>query len=251
MGKKLVVLDNSLYKELHNFRNKGEAFNQNLISRIHRYAGDEILTNIKQIEDCDLKINAEFKKQLLQKGNKSATLEELAKATVFKLILTEDESKTRFPYVNINDDLIQPVLGGFFKSRVSRDKGISHMKALCSKGREFIIYDSYLSIKGKEQAIASILNEILPSGRKITIIYQAKAGNKEAHFSEELKSAMNGNVDKNYTFEDKLLPEHHDRYIIIDGKLEIIITSGFDYLQNLSKEVSYILRPYAPDNRFG
>ena len=37
-------------------------------------------------------------------------------------------------------------------------------------------------------------------------------------------------------------PENHDRYLIIDDKVEIILTSGFYYLNELNKEISYIVR---------
>lgn len=33
-----------------------------------------------------------------------------------------------------------------------------------------------------------------------------------------------------WTFIDRTLPEYHDRYLVLDDKLEIILTSGFDYL---------------------
>ena len=34
----------------------------------------------------------------------------------------------------------------------------------------------------------------------------------------------------------------HDRYLIIDNKIEIILTSGFDYLFDNSKDFTYIVR---------
>lgn len=252
MDTNLVVLDDSLYKQLHNYRHNivGE-FSQDLISKIHRYAGNGVLTNLRQIDECKLEIDDALRKVLSYQKNKKADLPELAKDAFYKIILTDDNSKKDFPYVNIREDLIRPVLGGFFKANVSRKKGIAHLKALCSKGKEFIIYDTYLSKEGNVTANASILDEILPSGRNITITYQSRAGDKDAHFSEDLIAALKVNTDKRYVFEDKMLPEHHDRYIIVDNKVEIIITSGFDYLHKISKEVSYIVRPYSPDNRFG
>ena len=37
--------------------------------------------------------------------------------------------------------------------------------------------------------------------------------------------------------------EYHDRYLVLDDKLEIILTSGFDYLVKTEKEFTYIVRP--------
>ena len=46
-----------------------------------------------------------------------------------------------------------------------------------------------------------------------------------------------------WTFIDRTLPEYHDRYLVLDDKLEIILTSGFDYLVKTEKEFTYIVRP--------
>lgn len=48
---------------------------------------------------------------------------------------------------------------------------------------------------------------------------------------------------KNGRFIDRTLPEYHDRYLVLDDKLEIILTSGFDYLVKTEKEFTYIVRP--------
>ena len=34
----------------------------------------------------------------------------------------------------------------------------------------------------------------------------------------------------------------HDRYILVDGKVEIILTSGIDYLMNNKNDFTYIIR---------
>ena len=41
---------------------------------------------------------------------------------------------------------------------------------------------------------------------------------------------------------DSLLT-HHDRYIVIDNKMEIILSSGFMYLELTGKELTYVVRP--------
>ena len=39
------------------------------------------------------------------------------------------------------------------------------------------------------------------------------------------------------------VPPHHDRYLIIDDSIEVVLTSGFEYLQNQRKEISLVIRP--------
>ena len=43
--------------------------------------------------------------------------------------------------------------------------------------------------------------------------------------------------DKRNTYKN-----YHDRYLLIDDKIEIILTSGFDYLFDENKEFTYIVR---------
>jgi len=42
---------------------------------------------------------------------------------------------------------------------------------------------------------------------------------------------------------DDSLLTHHDRYIVIDNKMEIILSSGFMYLELTGKELTYVVRP--------
>lgn len=41
----------------------------------------------------------------------------------------------------------------------------------------------------------------------------------------------------------------HDRYLIVDDKLEIILTSGFDHLNDSSGDFTYIVR-HVDSHRF-
>lgn len=45
-----------------------------------------------------------------------------------------------------------------------------------------------------------------------------------------------------FSLDDSLLT-HHDRYIVIDNKMEIILSSGFMYLELTGKELTYVVRP--------
>lgn len=42
----------------------------------------------------------------------------------------------------------------------------------------------------------------------------------------------------------------HDRYIDIDGKIEILLSSGFDHLALNDKDFAYVIRP-VEKSRFG
>ena len=49
-------------------------------------------------------------------------------------------------------------------------------------------------------------------------------------------------ICKSFSLDDSLLT-HHDRYIVIDNKMEIILSSGFMYLELTGKELTYVVRP--------
>jgi len=50
-----------------------------------------------------------------------------------------------------------------------------------------------------------------------------------------IKENLDGEINNSYN-------ELHDRYIIVDRKIQIILTSGIDYLIDTSKDFTYIIR---------
>ena len=116
----------------------------------------------------------------------------------------------------------------FFK-RESRKKAIDHISALCRKADTICVYDRY-SFNNNENI--ELLRGFLPL-KKVSIIYDSQYIDV---------SLLRGYCDK-WTFIDRTLPEYHDRYLVIDNHLEIISTSGFDYLVKTEKEFTYIVRP--------
>lgn len=56
--------------------------------------------------------------------------------------------------------------------------------------------------------------------------------------AEQQKKVKIGKPDKTH----KNYIKNHDRYIIIDDKLEIILSSGVDYLFDTGKDFTYVIR---------
>lgn len=246
-----VVLDDNLYQIYHFFKNRDDESLKDLktdkISKILHFSGNSVLTNLAQIDRLGLKIDGGFRKRLNYMTSKRHSLIELSKNTIYKIVLTDDTSKRDFPYVNINGDQIEMVLGGFVMQNQSREKAIDHLKSLCADAREIILYDRFFaSDVSKENQNIEILKNILPESRNITISYH-KRGTESAHISEEGVAKLSNDRPR-WNLQDKLLKDNHDRYIIINNQIEIILTSGFDYLSNTGKEISYIVRNYS--NRF-
>lgn len=251
MGKKNVVLDDDLYKEYHAYKNStdGKGFSKDKISKILRFSGNEVLTNQKQWERLSLDLKTPLGVSISKMADKNASLEDLALKTNYKIILTDDKAKDKFPYVNIDGDEIDVVLGGFVMKNKPRDKAIKHLTALCRDARNITVYDKYFSKEGRITGNVDTLTAILPNARVLNIKYHKDTSGEPPHISDDCKTAISAK-GITWNFIDAVLPEHHDRYLVIDDKLEIILTSGFDNLGNIDKEITYIVRDCSNSKRF-
>lgn len=221
-----LVLSDELQEEYCNFK-EGKVYDRTLIENLLHYYKPAILTNISQLKRINKSISTQLEVGLRKSGYTTQSLEELAQKTMYKIILCTD--KDQYPYVNINGDKIENNLTACFFKRESRKKAIDHISALCRKADTICVYDRY-SFNNNENI--ELLRGFLPL-KKVSIIYDSQ------HIDVSL---LRGYCDK-WTFIDRTLPEYHDRYLVIDNHLEIILTSGFDYLVKTEKEFTYIVRP--------
>lgn len=131
MANGMIVLDDELYKEWNRFKYPGDIeASDDIIAKIHRFSGGKVLTNLKQLTSLGIKNDPAYLSVLALQPEKDATLEELSALSRYKIILTKDPAKRSFPYVNIDNDEIQSVIGGFVMVSAPRDKAIAHLKAL-------------------------------------------------------------------------------------------------------------------------
>ena len=85
-------------------------------------------------------------------------------------------------------------------------------------------------------ACKDVLKLILPN-KKVELVYHSKHLNDSA-----VADLQKYNPQWSFSLDDSLLT-HHDRYIVIDNKMEIILSSGFMYLELTGKELTYVVRP--------
>ncbi len=139
-----LVLDDKLLGEYIKFK-----YNQNpnifLVTKMFNYYKTHI-TNLSQMqrvyEDLTINISKRLMKQLGQKANKSYSLENLAKESTLKLILTDNESN--YPYIDINNDKFQVNFTATYIENEPRVKIVEHIKDLVQNGDKIKIYDKYL-----------------------------------------------------------------------------------------------------------
>lgn len=237
MKKYSFALSDSLCKQYLLFKNQSPDFNKSIISRLLRYhTGDEFIFSLAQADRVGCSLSPSLKIALTKSRLSKGEPTDLAKKTEYKLVLTENNSG--YPYVNIYEDSITPAIIGCFYQNQPRDKAINHIKTICEKAQNIIVYDKFLS----HRTNYTVLKDIIPNN-KINIQY-VKSHIEDVNLTD-LKNTLTNCIFQIIPDTDT---QHHDRYLIIDDKIEIILTSGFEYLKSLKKEISYIIR-YNAANR--
>lgn len=225
-----TVMDDDLFKDYHKIRN-GETVDLAVVKKLFHYYNNDLVFNIAQAERCGIEIPANEKQQMARNGLKRQSLEELALLNSTNRVIL---SRTRndFPYVNImNQSKLENNYSATFDMAEVRDFGKTHIKAILSNAKKILIYDNYLSDKS---TLERLLKEILPQ-KNLEIEYNSMP----VKLLESLKKHCGM-----WTFsERKDLRGYHDRYMIVDGEVEIIMTSGLDHLGETTTDFTYILRP--------
>jgi hypothetical protein len=235
-----IVLSDELLKEFYKFKRSSD-FDKNLIEKLFNYYTGGELTNVAQlkrigIDDTRLLSN-------LSKANpkyRDKTLEELCEETIYKFILNTERDD--YPYINIHSDKIERNFTATYTKNESRQKTIEHIKALCKNAQYVFIYDKFIN----EEIIREIA-KILPKKRLNIIhtkIYNDNTKQWELNFSQT-QITLFKNICKDWIIKEdrrNTYKNYHDRYLLIDNQIEIILTSGFDYLFDENKEFTYIVR---------
>lgn len=217
-------LSDKLALEYLKFRNQCE-FDLRCIEALLRYFKGEFIFTKEQLSYASKEI-ASF--------DMSRFLPLLDKIPKFRLILCDDNDK--FPNVNIFSDRIENNLSATFKKDDPRDKAIEHFKALFKDAKSIFIYDNYLY---ENHNLASLEKFIEECKIQCNIYLDRNTYNKiktNKNLSPKIKKIA---IDKAHNLNNK---NTHDRYIMIDNNIEIILTSGIDYLFDTSKDFTYIIR---------
>ena len=230
-----IVLEDNLLKAFYQFKH-GEASDVKLVAQLLTYYKPH-LTCVAQLKRIGIS-EATLLQQLAASGWVGQTVEELAQRTSLKLILSSNQSD--FPYVNVTgSDVIEPNYTGTFKN-VPRQKAIAHIKALCQAAKSIYIYDPYLK-NYQERATQMIMDgvfSLLPMSI-FTVFCD------EGSFVQSTKSEWkrrNCQLTFKNTDSSSSYRGMHDRYLIIDRKVEVIMSSGFDYLFDTNRDFTYVVR---------
>lgn len=233
-----VVLSDDLFVEYHKFKN-GQPHDINIIKRLLHYYKNEIVSNVAQYTRNGVYLDKNLEKQMICSGLKKQELEELAMChTIYKIIL--NTKNNAFPYVNIMDEQNEKIennISSSYDIADSRQKAFSHLKAICTHTKRLTLFDRYFS---KKDYNATTLCRLLPK-KKIDIYYNCIS-------SEDIKRMQDECPAWNFIHSPNVTGRH-DRYLIVNDAIEIILSSGFDHLGQTSGDFTYIIRP-VKKNRF-
>ena len=226
-----MVLSDELQIEYYRFKNN-ENYNRDKIKRLLCYFKGPILTNLAQVQRTNVNVERRILSQLLRSTDKNKSLIQLAKTTNYKIILSDKEQS--YPFVNINNDKIENNLTGTFYKSQSREKAIKHLNDLCLNAKSIIFYDRYFSCSEDEKNI-ECFKAVFPK-------QQINFRIRPSHISPVNIKRLKRYCDKWEFIIDHSLEDHHDRYIVIDNEIEIIMTSGWFHLANSIKDFTYIVK---------
>lgn len=218
-------LSDKLALEYLKFRNKCE-FDLQRIEALLRYFKGEFIFTKEQFANASKEIES---------FDMDRFLPLLEKTPKFKLILCDDNDT--FPFVYIFNDRIENNLSATFKAGDSRDKAIEHFKALFKDAKFIFIYDAHLKIDKLRELVekCQIKCDICLAKEKYNELNTNLA---LTQISKNIKPDRHHNLNNYNT---------HDRYIVIDNNIEIILTSGVDNFLNQNKDFSYVIREIKKD----
>lgn len=225
MDIKYHSLDDELTKLYHDFK-RGRTVDNRLLQSFLRYYRPPHNTNFAQLKRCGIE-DTSLLAQLVSSQGSKLSLEELSEQTLFKYVLSAKQSLP--PFININSKQSATEFIYSFKKGESRKELKEHAKRLFANAKNVVVADKYLN---ENSAIR---------------FFELFTGSTTIFLSYPLDKKIKRNIKKvaNVTFKDDTTDNYknlHDRYILIDKRVEIILTSGVDYIFDENKECTAIIR---------
>ena len=143
--------------------------------------------------------------------------------------------------MDVNGDEIRNNYTMTRKPGEKRTKALSYLKVLLADASWVVVHDPH-SLKNWETT-TRFLGEHFPR-KPLTINWTKKISGPQI---TEIKALC---PQWKLAFQVNILEKFrnlHDRYLIIDGKIEVILTSGIDYLFSDDKECTVIVRKVDDD----
>ncbi len=234
-----LAIDDILAEELCKFRVNQQCDIDMVERTLHYYKGYPIFTKgyfDKYYTDKNIQRN-------LAQSNSSInwdSIETISKGTIYKVILSSQKN-VNFPYISIYDDKIENNFTATFM-KDDRQKAKEHLKALLENAKCIFVYDVNLFKNNVWKSFIDFAQQCFPN-KQLNIFYPQSivAGqNIQSQCSQIVQNNSQWSFSPDRTHQN--FTNLHDRYLIIDNKIEIILTSGIDNLIDDSKDFTHIVR---------
>ncbi|MCE7566221.1 hypothetical protein LZS85_08855 [Aliivibrio fischeri] len=249
-----VTLDDDLFIEYFKFKN-GKSEDHSLVHNFFSHLKMPFVKSPCQIHRCHKSMIAKrgesvFSTALLASflsgGYPTKSLEELAKQSKYRIILTSDPNKHSFPYLNVNSPNVELNYSKSCTSNVPRNDLIDHIKSLCVDANKIIICDNYFFSGWNENGAITtepLFDTILP--KKQLDIEFVSYGKKTRAKKNRIETKHSEWTMQSYTRGRYSRENNHDRYLVIEKpnhSIEVMLSSGFLYLWKLDKEINCVFR---------
>lgn len=250
----MITVSENILKEYIKYKKTDNQYDKELMQKFFKYY-QPFLVSVNQLinigYDKKSALNLYKNKRVFDKLSSRILMtlneEDLIKQSNLKLMIRDDDIKfNNFVTININQDKIESRYSATYKIGENRDDAKKHIKSLLdSQDVELIeICDKYLFPQNdnKRQITINLLKEILPANKRTKFYLGTNQRQENQSAINELKS-----FNSNFIIEDfeEININIHDRYIKITKKdnseQEIILSSGFFYLQDDTKDFTYII----------
>lgn len=228
MDVKFHLLDDELTKLYHDFK-RGQTVEPRLLQRFLRCYRPPHHTNAAQLKRCAVD-DTSLLAALMSSQSSNLSLEALSEQTLFKYVLSVKQSTP--PFIDINSKQVATELIYSLKKDEIRTQLEDHLKRLLADAKLVVIADKYLN-ENEKSALRFFEFFTGPTTVFLSYPLSAEIKNKIKKMNKEI--TLKSDSSTNYK-------QLHDRYILIDRKVEIILTSGVDYIFDESKECTAIIR---------
>lgn len=162
--------------------------------------------------------------------------EEMVGASTYKILLSHIDEVKPYHVINVNNAKMGLAYFQTFRSKTSRETAKNHISSFIKQSNHFEIIDAHFNPKRASELCKFLSDSKID--KSLELVIQTKEDN-----TTSVKHVLN----ENGLIHTKVKPidtlRAHDRYFIFDHKIEIILTSGTEYLFSEDKDFTYIVTP--------
>lgn len=243
-----IVLEESLLNEFFNFYYK-QKYEPNIIHNLFKHFKPFLITNkqiINYFLNDDIALQQALSTQIpyCECIDTSSELysnefyKEMLEKSKYKILLTKNSSSlnTLDCHKICIKDKPTHIYAKKFESGSNRDNAKKHIISLMKNANKIIIIDKFLY---KDNVINNLISWFNENNLNKEINFILKGGKQQLSFDEaKAKIIQQGYICVTCNSIDDTT---HDRYIIIDDKISINLTSGLEYLFKKDKDFTYIV----------